>query len=177
MEVNTVRGFNLGGKNFVKNNDLNATATCVHVKAFPTDDGSINVEFTLHVFPHFWELLFSSSADKRIKVVSPLSIDNPATTCVRGAYKSKEMNIKFDMCGLDPLSGTLAKSQKEKYDTLRGWSGNPFTEFNLKQVKSHYVLKKKHNAGTNVCYCIFTTILSHSLLVRTLHKLWKALQH
>ena len=147
MEVNTVRGFNLGGKNFVKNNDLNVTAACVHVKAVRTGDGSIDVEFTLHALPHFWELLFSSSANKRITVVNPLGIDNPATTCVRGAYKSKQMNIKFDMSGLDPSSGTLAKYQKIKYDTLRGWSGNPFTEFNVKPVKSHYVLVKKHNAG------------------------------
>ena len=162
LEVNTIEGTNLSAQNFLANNDINATAACLHLKASLGEDGVPGVPkvgFTLHVSPHLWELLFLPTNEKRIKVVNPFNIENQSTTCVRIGFKAKQMQIKYDLGELDPSNGTLANSQKAKLDDMKGWVSNPFAEYNLKKVSSYFVLVKKHDSSTffSLSFCLFST--------------------
>lgn len=129
LPINTVKCSNLSAESFLSNNDLNITASCLRVKF---EDGAL--QSSLHVRPHLWKLLFSSFGDKRIEVINPASLDNPATTCVRAAFKAKQMWIKFDLGELDPSVGTLAKSQNAKFVELERWSDNPLIEYLAKHT-------------------------------------------
>ena len=65
----------------------------------------------------------------------PGCVDNPATTCVRAAYKAKQMGIRFVLGDLDPTIGTLAATQKAKFDEITKWVDNPLVEYCAKAKK------------------------------------------
>ena len=116
LEVNTVRCHNLSAKNFLKNNDINVTASCLHI-----DFSSKDELFELHVAPQFWKFLFDQNINRKVSPISRLGIQNAtATTCVRIAFKAFEMGIPFDFGARgDPTNRTLAtRSQKEKIDAM-----------------------------------------------------------
>ena len=69
---------------FLANNDLNATASCLHVKLMT--DGQLTMD--LHVHAQLWKLLFSLAKEECIEPVNTLHIDNPANTCVHAAFKA-----------------------------------------------------------------------------------------
>ena len=139
LEVNTVRCRNLSAKNFLQNNDINVTASCLHV------DFSKDELFELHVAPQFWKFLFDQNVNRKVSPISRLGVQNAtATTCVRIAFKGFEMGIPFEFgAGGDPTNGTLATSQKEKIDAMQMWAGNPFVHYNIKKINNHYRMQKK----------------------------------
>jgi len=148
VPINTVKCSNISAESFLSNNDLNATASCIHITALTYDSaGDKRVKFALHVRPQLWHLLLCPNSEKRIEVVNQNVLDNPATTCVRAAYKSMQMKIKLNLDKLgDPVVGTLAKSQKTKLDEMEGWADYPFVEYRAKKVRGHFVLVKKSSA-------------------------------
>ena len=139
LEVNTVRCRNLSAKNFLQNNDINVTASCLHV------DFSKDELFELHIAPQFWKFLFDQNVNRKVSPISRLGVQNAtATTCVRIAFKAFEMGIPFEFgAGGDPTNGTLATSQKEKIDAMQMWDGNPFVHYNIKKINNHYIMQKK----------------------------------
>ena len=74
LEVNTVRCCNLSAKNFLKNNDINVTASCLHV------DFSKDELFELHVAPQFWIFLFDPNVNRKVSPISRLGIQNATAT-------------------------------------------------------------------------------------------------
>ena len=96
LPINAVKCSHLSAESFLSNNDLNATASCIHLKSPGGEDaGEKRVKFSLHVQPQLWQLLLSQKCTQQIEVVNPYSLDNPATTCVRAAYKAMQMKIKL----------------------------------------------------------------------------------
>ena len=142
VPVNTVECLNLSAESILANNDLNVTASCLHVKLLA--DGSLQMD--LRVSAHLWKVLFSASNEKSIQVVNLYKVGNPATTCVRAVYKAMQMKLRVDLDGLDPSDGTLAKTQKAKFNELSNWCDNPLVEYQCKAVRSHFVIEKKHKA-------------------------------
>ena len=137
-EVNTVRCDRLSAENFLANNDINVTASCFHVD-FTKDE-----LFSIHASPCFWEFVFQKNTDRRITTVYSLDADKyEATTCVRIAYKAFQLGFKHSFGDIDLTRGTLAKSQKEKFDKMKDWTANPFDEYQCKKCHNHFVLKKK----------------------------------
>ena len=53
------------------------------------------------------------------------------------------MKIKIKLAKLGhPVVGTLAKNQKAKVDEVEGWGDYPFEEYQVKPVKSYFVLRR-----------------------------------
>lgn len=138
-EINTVQCENLSAENFLQNNDLNITASCFHV-----DFSSDNL-FSIHASPCFWEFVFKKMAEK---VIKPVNMRNQggygATTCVRMAYKAYQMrDFQFSFEKIDP-AGSIAATQKKKWDEMIDWENNPFHEYQCKKSRNHFVIVKKH---------------------------------
>ena len=148
VPINTVKCSNISAESFLTDDNLNATVSCLHVKSIAEDStGGKQVKFTIHVRPWLRQLLLRSISKKRIEVVNPCGLDNPATTCVRDAYKSMQMKIKLNLVKLgDPAVGTLVKSQKAKVDKMKGWCDYPVPEYWIKPIRNYFILEKKHKA-------------------------------
>ena len=72
------------------------------------------------------------------------STEYEATTLVRMAFKAFELNFPFTFGSLDPTVGTIAASQKERFDKMKDWTNSPFHVYQLKKKHSHYQIIKKH---------------------------------
>ena len=100
---------------------------------------------TVQASPVFWKFLFEKHANRTIEVSKPY--DNSkyeATTLVRMAFKAFEMNYPFTFGSLDPTAGTIALSQKVKFDKMTEWTNSPFHTYQLKRVLTYYRIVKKH---------------------------------
>jgi len=76
---------------------------------------------------------------------------NDTTTCVRIAYKAWQMpSFGFDLGSIDYTKGTLANSQKEKFDKMKNWPDNPFKEYQCNKRGNHFVMTKRHDR----VYCV-----------------------
>jgi hypothetical protein len=80
-----------------------------------------------------------------IKTVKPFGADEyGANTFVRMAYKAFQMELKHSFGQIDPTRGTLAKSQKEKFDKMKEWDDSPFHEYQCNKCRNHFTIKKRH---------------------------------
>jgi len=71
---------------------------------------------------------------------------NDTTTCVRIAYKAWQMpSFGFDLGSIDYTKGTLANSQKEKFDKMKNWPDNPFKEYQCNKRGNHFFMTKRHD--------------------------------
>eukprot|EP00956_Cyclotella_meneghiniana_P027530 scaffold61920_cov23-Cyclotella_meneghiniana.AAC.1 len=132
-ELNTVKCGSCSAAGFLENNDINVIASCLEV------DLSCDQSF-----------LFSSESDRTIELVDTYDFSKySATTCVRLAYKHFQMPMfNLDTGNVDPTTGTLASSQKEKLDKMKAWDNNPLKAYDCKKKKSknYYFLVAKDNA-------------------------------
>ena len=104
---------NLSHNSFLHNNDLNVTGACLDV------DFSRNELVTLHASPSFWKFAFDKNCNRIIQVEKPFDTSEyEATTLVRMAYKAFELQFPFEFGCIDPTVGTLAMSQKVKFDKV-----------------------------------------------------------
>ena len=102
--------------------------------------------FTVHAAPVFWEFLLGKEADRRIITAKPyVAPCYGATTCVRIAFKAFEMSLKFDLGNVDFTQGTLANSQKEKFDKMKSWVDSPFHGHQCNKCRNYFVLRSKHH--------------------------------
>jgi hypothetical protein len=76
-----------------------------------------------------------------------------ATTLVRMAFKAFELGFPFTFGGLDPTVGTIAESQKVKFDKMKGWNDIPFHAYQCNKVSSYYKIVKKHTE-VNCAKCL-----------------------
>ena len=148
VDINTVKARNISPSSFLANNDINITASCLHVN-FAIVEGSL---FTVHASPCFWKLVFDISH----RIIQPVNIINAGnyklTTLVRIAYKAFQMKQfdysfgKVDITTLADSKLTLAKSQKSKFDEMKDWVRSPFLEYkcNPRQNGSYFAMAKKH---------------------------------
>ena len=64
---------------------------------------------------------------------------------MRMAFKAFEMDYPFTFGSLDPTDGTIALSQKAKFDRMAAeWTNSPFHTYQLKKERSYYRIVKKH---------------------------------
>ena len=147
MEVNTVECCNLSASTFLANNDVNITASCIKV-----DFSSDELTTSTHVSPCFWSFPFQRHKGQKIQPANTIDIDSyDATTCVRIAFKAfqlEEFEIEFSFANIDPTYGTIAASQKEKFDSMKDWIDSPFHEYQCNKRSNHYVIVKKHKKMT-----------------------------
>ena len=148
VDINTVKAHNISSSSFLANNDINITASCLHVN-FANVEGSL---FTVHASPYFWKFVFDVSH----RIIKPVNVINAGnyklTTLVRIAYKAFQMKQfdycfgKVDIATLDDSKLTLAKSQKIKFDEMKDWVRNPFLEYkcNPRKNGSYFAMVKKH---------------------------------
>ena len=66
-EINTVKCINLSAASFLANNDLNITASCIHVN-FAADD-----LFTIDASPCFWRFVFQKHTNGVIQTINTSS--------------------------------------------------------------------------------------------------------
>ena len=72
--------------NFLTNNDLNVTGSCMHV------DFSRNDLFSVHASASFWEFVFQKNDSRMIKTVKSFDQSKcDARTCVHMLFKAFEM--------------------------------------------------------------------------------------
>ena len=138
IPVNTVKCKNLSAKAFLSSNDVNVTACCLDVNYNNPDD-----VITMHVSPHFWQFIFSPRAERVVRPVKAISVLG-ARTAVRVAYKAFQMSQNYHWNGIDPCSGTLAKSHKEKIDSMSAWENTPFVDFKVLSKRTHFLLERKN---------------------------------
>ena len=83
---------------------------------------------------------------RTIKPINSFDTDSyGATTCIRIAFKAFEMKqFRFSWEGVDPTKGTLANSQKKKYDELKEWVDSPYHQYKVTKRGNHCVVSKKH---------------------------------
>ena len=130
---------NLSHNSFLHNNDLNVTGACLDV------DFSRNELVTLHASPSFWKFAFDKNCNRIIQVEKPFDTSEyEATTLVRMAYKAFELQFPFEFGCIDPTVGTLAMSQKVKFDKMKDWRENRFHSYQLKKEHSHFCIVRKH---------------------------------
>ena len=143
LEINTVKCNHLSPHTFMANNDLNVTGACFHVNFAGGDDSKL---FDIHVSPQLWTLLFSKRDERVIRAINRVGADvYDVTTCVRIAYKAWQMpSLRFDIEGIDFTKGTLANSQKAKFDKMKNWPDSPFKEYQCNKRGNHFVMVKKH---------------------------------
>ena len=71
-----------------------------------------------------------------------------ANTCVRLAFKAFQMqSFRFSLCGVDLTKGTIAQSQKEKFDKMKDWADSPFLEYTCRKPQKNrnaFIIEKKH---------------------------------
>ena len=58
--------------------------------------------------------------------------------------------FNYSLGNIDPTKGTIAKSQKAKFDEMKQWVGSPLHDYQCKKEKSHFILAKKDSC---VCNC------------------------
>ena len=139
LEINTVKCDNLSHKSFLSNNDLNVTGACLDVDFL--SDGLV----TLHASPSFWKFAFGKNSTRKIQVEKPFDTSEyKATTLVRMAFKAFELGFPFTFGDMDPTVGTIAESQKAKFDKMKDWSKSPFLAYQLKKERTHYCIVKKY---------------------------------
>ena len=69
------------------------------------------------------------------------------------------MGIQFDFgVGGNSISGCVAKSQKEKMDSIIVRDGNPFVRFNVKKVNNHCTMKKSLKGNSVIIAVLGTQI-------------------
>ena len=130
---------NLSHKSFLSNNDLNVTGACLDVDFL--SDGLV----TLHASPSFWKFAFGKNSTRKIQVEKPFDTSEyKATTLVRMAFKAFELGFPFTFGDMDPTVGTIAESQKAKFDKMKDWSKSPFLAYQLKKERTHYCIVKKY---------------------------------
>ena len=154
LEVNTVECDNLSPATLLANNDLNITGSCIGVDFDALADGG--KLFTIHASPQFWTFLFQKRADRVIKPMDTFNVDGyGATTCVRLAFKAFQMqSFRFSLCGVDLTKGTLAESQKKKFDQMKDWVDSPFLEYACRKPHKNrnvFVIEKKHEKIPCAC--------------------------
>ena len=130
---------NLSSNSFLANNDLNVTGACLNVN-FSQDD-----LVSLHASPSFWKFAFDKNATRKIQVEKPFdTAEYEATTLVRMAFKAFELGFPFTFGDIDPTVGSIALSQKVKFDKMKEWGSSPFHPYQLKKVQNHFFIVKKH---------------------------------
>ena len=88
------------------------------------------------------------------------------------------MRLTYSFGKLDPTVGTIAFSQKNKFDKMKRWVDSPFHEYQCNKSGNHFVMAKKHTktrcvgcttgwANKNCSYkmcklCCFKHIETHS---------------
>ena len=113
-EINTVTCDYLSHHSFLQNNDLNVTGVCLDIN-FSQDQ-----LFTLRASPCFWKFAFDKNANRKIQVAKPYNTtEYEATTLVRMAFKAFELKFSFTFGSLNPIVGTIAALQKEKFDEMK----------------------------------------------------------
>ena len=137
--LNTVKCSNLNANTLLSNNDLNITATCLDVE-FTRDELSV-----LHASPSFWKFLFQKSSERKIETVNTINTSSyDATSCVRIAYKAFDLRLEYSLGKLDPTVGTIAASNKAKFDKMKGWPDSPFHEYQCNKRGNCFIIVKKH---------------------------------
>lgn len=138
LEVNAVPCSDLNITSLLHNNDINATAAAFGVKMI---GGKINV--SVHTAPSYWKFLLTED-----HVIEPVIPGNcTAKTFVRIAYKAYQMNLPYDMCGVSPHNGTIAKSHREKMETIQksDWEQQPFRNMVAMAVsKGGYEIRREY---------------------------------
>ena len=110
IEVNTVECNNLSAASFLANNDLNITSAAFYV------DFTTNELLSVHALPCFWAFLFQKGSERKIETVNKFNVSGyGANTCVRMAFKAKQMGLDFSFGKVDPTKGVLSKTRKEKF--------------------------------------------------------------
>ena len=87
--------------------------------------------------------IFSPRAARVVRPVKAISVLG-ARTAVRIAYKAFQMSQNYHWNGIDPCSGTLAKSHKEKIDSMSTWENTPFVDFKVLSKHTHFLLERKN---------------------------------
>jgi hypothetical protein len=150
LEVNTIKCSNLSPDTFLANNDINVTACCFDVDFSSADDNLVSI----HALPCFWQFIFEKSANRKLRVVKPYDTSEyEATTLVRMAFKAFELGCPFTFGDLDPTVGTIAASQKLKFDQMKEWNDSPFHQYQCNKVSTCYKIVKKH-AKENCVQCL-----------------------
>ena len=118
------------------------------------EDAKLNTELvdflsdglvTLHASPSFWKFAFGKNSTRKIQVEKPFDTSEyKATTLVRMAFKAFELGFPFTFGDMDPTVGTIAESQKAKFDKMKDWSKSPFLAYQLKKERTHYCIVKKY---------------------------------
>ena len=54
------------------------------------------------------------------------------------------MGFQFSFEGIDPMQGTVAASQKRKFDEMKGWVDSPFHNYVCNKSGNHFVLATKY---------------------------------
>ena len=67
-----------------------------------------------------------------------------ANTLVRMTFKAFELGFPFTFDDIDPTVGTIAASQKVKFDKMKAWSDSPFHPYQCSKVLTCYKIIKKH---------------------------------
>ena len=139
LEIITVDCDNLSNHSFLDNNDLNVTGACLDVNFVR------NELVTLHASPCFWKFAFDKNANRIIQVEKTFDTSGyEATTLVRMAFKAFELGFPFTFGTMDPTIGTIAESQKVKFEKMKDWNDSPFHAYQLKKERSYYRIVKKH---------------------------------
>ena len=142
--LNTVKCSNLSPHSLLANNDLNITATCLDV-----DFSRDNQPFKIYASDCFWSFLFQKGEEREIRTVNTFNVDcYEATTCVRLAYKAFDLGLKYSLGKLDPTVGTIALSNKVKFDKIKDWHGSPFHEYQCNKRGTCFAIVKKHKKQT-----------------------------
>lgn len=127
LEVNAVPCSDLNISSILHNNDINSTAAAFDVQKI---DGVISI--SVHTTPSYWKFLLTK--DHVIEPVIPGNCD--AKTFIRIAYKAYQMKLPYNMCGVNPHNGTIAKSHREKVETVqREWEQKPFRNMVVRSAK------------------------------------------
>ena len=98
---------------------MNVTGTCFNIDF----RNSTKPQICLHVSPYFWKFMFPNKDQKRESIILPLLDSNSelgATSFVRIAFKTFEMDMKYNYTGIDPVVGTIVETQKKKIDKMVG---------------------------------------------------------
>ena len=100
----------MSAASFLANNDLNITSAAFYV------DFTTNELLSVHALPCFWAFLFQKGSERKIETVNKFNVSGyGANTCVRMAFKAKQMGLDFSFGKVDPTKGVLSKTRKEKF--------------------------------------------------------------
>ena len=93
--------------------------------------------FTIHVAPQFLQFIFEKNENRKITLINRSEVQTAsATACVRIEFKTFKRGFPFDFgAGGDPTNGSVAKSQKDKVDSMIMWDSNPLFIKTLSQSK------------------------------------------